>query len=99
MNHPAPKQPINAVVAGLMIRQLEEWENSVFLSDAELIAGIEVKCAGYIDPNGNGIDWHHRVHLFRTENPDAVPYSVVDGTGTTCYGMRYGFEGHQYLSF
>jgi len=96
MNFPEAKQPMNATVAGLMIRQLEEWDNSLFLSDDELIEGLK-KDRPYMVRAG--IMWETVIHEYRAAYPDAVPYSVIDGSGNRCFGMRYGFRGEQYISF
>ena len=89
---PAEKQARNSMQAGLQITQLEEWDNTTFLSDAELIAGLNSR--GY-----GPMDWTKTVTQYRSNYPDAVAYSVIDGTGRLCYGIRYGFRGEQYISF
>lgn len=71
--------------------QLEEWPDTVFLSDDELIAGLNSR--------GLSIDFTKTVRQYRSGHPDGVAYSVVDGSGRTCYGFRYGFRGEQYISF
>lgn len=87
---PADHQPTGAVQTGLMAAQLEGWENTVFLTDQELIDGLSQRSQPHAA---------RTVRQYRAHYPEAVAYSVVDGTGMTCYGMRYGFRGEQYISF
>jgi hypothetical protein len=68
-------------------------------SDDELIACLTRDRAGYRTLGNRPVNWADTVQRCRKAYPDAVPYTVVDGTGRTCYGMRYGFQGHEYMSF
>lgn len=89
---PAAKQPVNSTSAMLMIVQLEEWENTTFLSDEEILAGLAT--------HGRGREGLRLMLMkYREHYPDAVGYSVVDGTGSVCFGLRFGFRGEEYISF
>jgi hypothetical protein len=93
-----PRSPEQAALYNV---QLQEWPDSEFLTDDQLVAGLKADPvrSRYRNIDDTPINWAERVRRYREDNPDAVAYSVVDGTGRTCYGMRYGSEGHEYISF
>lgn len=89
---PAEKQARNSTQVGLQIVQLEEWENTTFLSDEEVLTGLK--------DHGRGREGLRlMLSKYRQHYPDAVSYSVIDGSGEVCYGMRFGFGGEDYISF
>ncbi len=90
---PAEKQARSGMQVSLMIAQLEEWDNTTFLTDEELVVGLTERWGTHRQ------SWEHTVQEYRANYPDGVAYSVVDGTRRVCYGFRYGFSGEQYISF
>lgn len=78
--------------------QKQEWPDSKILSDERLIAALERDRGNYmVLATGKPVDWAAHVKAYRRAYPDAISYSVVEGSGKQCYGMRFGFRPEQYI--
>lgn len=93
----APASNLNAAQYALWVRQLEEWEDSVFLTPDEFVDALSAKNARYTNLDGTKIDTPAAIARYRKHYPDAVPY--LCGKNQQYLGLRYGHEGHEYLSF
>lgn len=73
----------------LLAAQLAEWPNSTILTDDELIDGVSAQ---------RGYSYVETVKRYRGAYPNAIAYRVGN-SDHIYYGMRYGLEGCEYLSF
>lgn len=75
----------------LVAVQMREWPNSQLIKDDAELADTISRLRG-----GNR---QHQVREYRQAYPNGVAYTVVDGMGHPCVGLRFGLESQDYISF
>jgi hypothetical protein len=83
--------------AQLRERQRNIWPESVFISDEQLVAELLRTRQHYSTLDNKPLDWATTVQRYREAHPQAIAYKC--GKALQYLGMRYGFDGSQYISF